>query len=126
VQSPDFSGVRGDSYRPAQPFSVLPGLDETSPSSLAQNFPFELSEDSQQARHGSAGWCGQIKRLRSGNEPDAKVLQLLKGRQKIRYRPAPAVEPPYQHQIDLPAAGGIQQFFACFALRRAGSDLADL
>ena len=36
------------------------------------------------------------------------------------------VQPPYQHDVDLPAAGGLQYFLASFSLRRSRAHLADL
>ena len=72
------------------------------------------------------GGRSQIQRLGQRNEADAEMLQFLKGRQQIRYRPAPAVQPPHQHDIDLAAAGGLQQFLTSFSLGRTGADLTDL
>src|SRR5664280_3420497 len=54
------------------------------------------------------------------------MLQLLECRQQIRYRPAPAVQPPYQHDIDLAAACGLQQFLTSFSLSRTRADLTDV
>jgi hypothetical protein len=65
-----------------------------------------------------------ICRLERGRlEPDAEVFQFLEGRQQIRYRPAPTVQSPDQHHIDLPAAGGFQQFLAGLSPRRPGVHL---
>ena len=80
----------------------------------------------QQPGHGSTGWRSQIQRLGQRDEADAEMLQFLERRQQIRYRPAPAVQPPHQHHIDLAAAGGLQQFLASFSLGRTGTDLTDL
>ena len=93
MQLPDFRSVNGSGCRPTQPFPVLPRMGQASPSSLPQNLPFELSKDGQQASHGTPGWCGQIQCLSKGNESDAKMFQFLQGRQQIRYRAAPAVQP---------------------------------
>ena len=54
------------------------------------------------------------------------MLQFLERRQQIRHRPAPAIQSPHQHDIDLAAACGLQQFLASFSLGRAGADLTDL
>jgi hypothetical protein len=54
------------------------------------------------------------------------MLQFLQGCQQIGYRPAPAVQPPNQHDVDLSAAGGLQQFLASFSLGRTGTDLTDV
>ena len=62
----------------------------------------------------------------SDTKPTPRWLQLLKGCQQIRYRPAPAVQPPHQHNIDLATAGGLQQFLASFSLGRTGADLTDI
>ena len=97
-----------------------------SPSSFPQNLPFELGEDRQQSGHRSTGGRGQVQRLGQRHEAHAEMLQFLERRQQIRYRPAPAVQPPDQHHIDLPAAGGLQQFLTSFSLGRPGANLADL
>jgi hypothetical protein len=42
------------------------------------------------------------------DEPDIEVLQFLERHQQIRYEPAPAIQPPYQHHVDLAATDGLQ------------------
>ena len=101
-------------------------MGQASPSPFPQNLSFELGEDGQQSGHRSTGWRGQIQRLGQRHEADTEMLQFLKGRQQIRYRPAPAVQPPHQHDIDLAAACGLQQFLASFSLGRTGANLTDL
>jgi hypothetical protein len=54
------------------------------------------------------------------------MLQFLECGQQVRYRPAPAVQPPHQHQVDLPASGRFQQLLTRLSLRRAGANLTDL
>src|SRR5579872_740092 len=54
------------------------------------------------------------------------MLQFLKGCQQIRYRSAPAVQPPDQHDIDLAAAGCFQKLLTSLSLGGAGANLADL
>ena len=78
------------------------------------------------AGHRSTGWRGQIQRLGQRHEAHAEMLQFLEGRQQIRYRPAPAVQSPHQHYVDLSAAGGLQQFLPRFSLGRTGANLTDL
>jgi hypothetical protein len=63
MQFPDFRGVYGRGCRPPQPFPVLPGVRQASPSSFPQNFSFELGEYSEQAGHRTPGRRGQIQRL---------------------------------------------------------------
>jgi len=54
------------------------------------------------------------------------MFQFLERCQQIGNRPAPAVQPPYQHDIDLSAAGGLQQFLTSFSLGRTRANLKDL
>ena len=118
--------MRDRGCRPAQSFAVLPGVGQAGASSLPQDLPFELGEDGQQPRHRSTGRRSQVQRLGQRHEAHAEMLQFLKGCQQIRYRPAPAVQPPYQHDIDLAAACGLQQFLTSFSLGRTGADLTDV
>jgi hypothetical protein len=55
-----------------------------------------------------------------------QMFQFLEGSQQIRYRPAPAIQSPDQHQVDLPAASGFQDFLAGFPPHRPGVHLANL
>ena len=126
MQFPDLGSLEARSRRPAQSFAVLPGVRQASPSSFPQNLPFELGEDRQQAGHRATGRRGQIQRLGQRDETDAEMLQFLKCRQQIRYRPAPAIQSPHQHDVDLAAARRLHQFFAGFSLARSGADLPDL
>ena len=100
---------------PAESFSVLPGLRQASPSTFPQNLAFELGENSEQPSHGATRRSSEIERLGQGNESHAKMLQLLKCRQQICYRATPAVQSPYQHQVDVSAARRLQQFLAGFS-----------
>ncbi len=102
----------GGGCRPAEPFPLLARMCQASSCSFAQDLSFELRKDGQQAGHRSTGGCGQIQRLRQGNETHSEVLQFLKSRQQIGNRAAPAVQPPDQHDIDLPSPSGLQQFLA--------------
>jgi alpha-beta hydrolase superfamily lysophospholipase len=77
----------------------------------------------QRPGHGATGGCGQIQRLGQRHEAYSEMLQFLQGCQQIRYRPAPAVQSPNQHDIDLSAAGGLQQFLTSFSLGRTGANL---
>jgi hypothetical protein len=54
------------------------------------------------------------------------MFQFLECGQQIRYRSAPAVQPPDQHDIDLPAARRFQRLLASLPLRRAGTYLSYL
>ena len=126
MQFPDLGSVHGRCCRPAQPFAVLPSVGQASASSLPQDLPFELGENGQQPRHRSTGRRSQVQRLGQRHETHTEMLQFLKGCQQIRYRPAPAVQPPYQHDVDLAAAGGLQQFLTSFSLGRTGADLTDV
>src|ERR1700733_13229375 len=114
VQSPDLGGVESRSYRAAEAFAILPSMSQSGPGSFPQNLSFELSEYGQQTGHGASGRGGQVQRLGQGNEPYAQILQFLECGQQICYRSAPAVQPPYQHEIDLPTARRLQQLLAGF------------
>jgi hypothetical protein len=126
VQLSYLIGMDCSRCRPTETFTPLAGVGQASPSSFPQNLPFKLGEDGQQSCHCTTGWCGQIQSFGQGNETDAQMFQFLKGRQQIRYRPAPAVQSPHQHYIDLSATGGLQQFLASFSPSRAGADLTEL
>ena len=54
------------------------------------------------------------------------MLQFLEGRQQVRDRPAPAIQPPDQHHVDLAAARGLQQFLPPLPLGSARADFFDL
>ena len=113
-------------HRPAQTFTVLPGVRQSGADPLAQNLAFELGEHRQQAGHGAPGRRRQIECFRQRYETDSEMLQFLECRDQIRHRPAPAIQSPHQHDIDLAAASGIQQLFPQFPLRSAGTDLLHL
>src|SRR5262249_46704167 len=87
-------------------------MSQAGPGSFPQNLPFELSKDGEQTSHGSAGRRGQVQCLSQRYETHPKMLEFLEGRQQICYRPTPAIQPPHQNQINLPPAGGLQQFLA--------------
>jgi hypothetical protein len=44
----------------------------------------------------------------SDTKPTLKMLQFLERGQQIRHRSASTVQPPDQHDVALPAAGGVQ------------------
>jgi len=67
--------------------------------------------------------ASEVQRLDQRHEAHSEMLQFLECRQQIRYRPAPAVQPPHQHHIDLATACGLQQFLTSFSLGRTGADL---
>jgi len=108
MQFPNLGGVQSRGHRAAEAFAILPGMGQASPRSLSQNLSFELGEYGQQAGHRSTGRRGQVQCLGQGNEPDSKMFQFLERGQQIRNRPAPAVQPPYEHYIDFSAPGGVQ------------------
>ena len=93
--------------RPTETFTILAGVGETSPRSFPQNLSFKLGEDRQQTGHGSTRGCGQVQRFGQRDEAHSEMLQFLKGCQQIRYRPAPSVQSPRQHYIDLSATRGL-------------------
>jgi hypothetical protein len=99
---------------------------KASPGPLSQNLSFKLSEDGEQASHRSTGGSGQVQRFRQRDEPDSEVLQFLERRQQIRYRPAPPVQAPHQHNVDLAAARSLEHFLAGVSPRRSRAHLADL
>src|SRR5579863_10561114 len=89
VQFPDLGGMQSCRHRSAQSLTVLPGVSQASPSSFAQDFPFELGEDRQQAGHRATRRSSKIERLSQRDEPDTEMLQLLKCRQQICYGATP-------------------------------------
>jgi len=78
------------------------------------------------ARCAAAGRGGQVQCLGQVDEPDAEVLQFPERRQEIRDRPAPTIQPPDQHHVDLPPASGFQQFLSRFPSCRSGVHLTNL
>ena len=72
--------------------------------------------------------AGVVRSSASVNEtkPTPRWLQLLKCRNQIRDRPAPAIQTPDQYDIDFAAASGSEQRRALFALRRTRADLFDV
>ena len=54
------------------------------------------------------------------------MLQFLKCNEQIGDRSSPAIEPPHQHDIDLPAPRSFQQPLPQLALDRTGSDFLHL
>jgi len=63
---------------------------------------------------------------RQRNETDPEMLQFLQCGEQVRDRPAPAIQSPHQHQVDLPAASGFQESLAGFSARGPGVHLANL
>jgi hypothetical protein len=126
VQFPDRSGLEACGYGPTEPFTVLPGVGQSSPSSFAQYLFLKLCEDSQKNGHRSAGWRSQIQCLGERDETDAEMFQLLECRQQIRHRPTPPVQSPHQHDIDVATACGFDQSFTCFSLCRTGANFTYL
>jgi hypothetical protein len=109
MEFPDLSSVKPSGHRPAQRIAVLPGMGQTCANPVPQNVSLELSEGSQQACHSSTGWRGQIQRFGERYKTDSEMLQFLDCCQQVRYRPAPAIQPPDQHDVDLPASRCIEQ-----------------
>jgi len=105
----------------AEPFAVLPSMGQASEGSFAQNLPFELGEDGQQASLGSTGWCGEIQSFRERYEADAEMLEFLQCSEQVCDGPAPAVQSPNEHHIDLTATGSRQQFLTVFSLSNTGT-----
>jgi hypothetical protein len=126
MQFPDFRGVHGRGCRPTQPFSVRPCMLQARPRSFPQNLPFELSENRKQPGHGSTGRGGQVQRLGERHEANAQMFEFLERCQQICHRTAPAVQPPDQHDVDFPAASGLEQFLTNLSPHCTGTDLADL
>src|ERR1039458_8318492 len=103
---------------PAQTLAVLPGMSESSPHAFPQDLTLEAGENCQQSSHCSTNWCGQVQRLSQRHEPDTEMLKFLKCGEQIGDRSAPAVQSPYQHDIDLPAPSSFQQLLPQLALGR--------
>jgi hypothetical protein len=66
--------VQGGGCWPAQAFAVLPGVGQSSPSSLTQDLPFECGEDGRLAGHRPAGWRSQVQRLAKKTLRDSAFL----------------------------------------------------
>jgi len=126
VQFPYLASLESSGDGPAQFLPVLPGVGQASPDPFPQDFSFELRENSEQPGHGSTGWRRQIQRFGQRDETNTEMLQFLECHQQVRYRPAPAVQPPNQHHVDLPAARSLQYSLAGFSLCRAGANVPDL
>jgi phage tail protein X len=118
--------MEGRRCRPTQPFAVLPGVGQASPNSFPQDLPFELGENGEQACHRSTGRSGQVQGLGQRNETDAEMIQFLQRGQQVGDRPAPAIQSPHQHHVDITAARRLDNLLAEFPLRCAGADLFDL
>ncbi len=91
-------------------FAAFPRAGQASPRSFPQNLSFKLRANRQQPSHYPTGRRGQVQHLGQRHEAHSEMLQFLKGHQQICNGPAPAVESLYQHDLDLPAPGGLQQF----------------
>ena len=126
MEPPDLRGLQSSRYRPTQPLAVLPGVGPASPGSLPQNLPFEFGEYSQQTGHGSTGRCSEVQRLGQRNDPDVEMFQFLKSCQQVCDRPAPAVQSPYEHYIDVPATRSLQDSLAGFSFCRTRANFPDL
>ena len=101
--------MQGGGKGSAQALAVLPGMGKPGTNAFTQNLAFELGEHGQQCGHGSAGGRGQIESLGERHEADAEMLQFLQRGEQVGDRPAPAIQAPDQHHVDLPAPGGFDQ-----------------
>jgi hypothetical protein len=101
-------------------------MNQASTRSFAQNLAFELSKDGEESSHRATGWRSQIESLGQRNETNAKILEFLQRRQQIRYRPAPAIQTPDEHDIDFAPTSGLNQSLARLPLRCAGADFTNL
>ena len=106
--------------------SLQPRFGNARADSLAQNLMFELREHRKQPGHRAVGCCGQIERFSERYETDAQFGEFLQRHDQIDERPAPSVQSPDQHHIDLAPTRGCKQILAEFALCRARPDLFDL
>ena len=116
MKFPDLVGVNGRRDRPAQALAVAPCMRQAGADTFAQDLPLELGEDRQQTGHRSTGLGRQVQCLRKRHETHSQVFQFLQGRQQVRDRPAPAIQPPHQDNVDLPAARRRKQLLPAFAL----------
>ena len=94
---------------PAQAVCRSAGHGRAGADSLAQDLAFELGEDGQQRGHCATCRCGQVQRFSQRHETDAEMLQLLKCCKQVGDRSSPAIQPPHQHNIDLPPPRSFQQ-----------------
>src|SRR5262245_35168142 len=123
MQLPNLIGMESRGHGTAQSLPVLSGMGPAGAHPFPENLSFELGKNSQECSHRAASGCSQIQRLRQRYEPDTQMFQFLEGSQQIRYRSAPAIQSPHQHDVDLPPPCRIQQLFPKLPLRSATADL---
>ena len=111
---------------PAKPLAVLPGMSQSGPHALSQDLALELSEDGQQRGHRATGRRGQVQRLGQRYEADAEMFQFLQRGEQVGYRSSPAIQPPHQHHIDLPAPRSFHQLLPQLPLGCTGADFFHL
>ncbi|HEX3993612.1 MAG TPA: hypothetical protein VHX39_20780 [Acetobacteraceae bacterium] len=83
-------------------------------------------KDRQPAGHRATGWRSEIQRFGQRDETDTEILQFLEGREQVRHRPSPAIQPPHQHYIDCAAPRGLDQLLTGLPLDNTRTDLAHL
>ena len=96
---------------------------QTSADTLAEDVPFEGSKHGQQPSHRSTRRRGQIQRLRHRNKTHAECGQFPQRGNQIRNGSAPAVQPPFRHDINFPPPRGVEQLFAERPRHSAGARL---
>src|ERR1700680_3454748 len=83
---------------------------------------FELREHREQPGHRAARWRSQIQRFSERYEADTQFGKFLQRDDQIDERPAPAIQPPDQHHIDLAPTRRCKQILAELTLCRARTD----
>src|SRR4051794_30835320 len=74
--------------------AFLPGLGNPGPHPVAEDVPLELGEDGQHACQGPTTGCRQVEGFVEGDESHVDRGQIVQGRDEVRDRTAPTVEPP--------------------------------
>jgi len=84
-------------------------MSESSPYAFSEDLALEGCEHCQQPCHRTTGRCGQVQRLGQRHEADTEMFQFLQRGEQVGDRSSPAIQPPHQHDIDLPTSRSFQK-----------------
>lgn len=87
--------------------AFLAGLGNPGPHPITEDVPLELGEDGQHACQGPATGGRQVEGFVEGDESHVDCGQIVQGRDEVRDRTAPTVEPPDDDGIDVATFGCI-------------------
>jgi hypothetical protein len=82
---------------------------EASQNALADQIPLELGEYPHQAEHGTSAWTRSVPALAPNVQIDLSRVEFTKDRQQVGQRPAQAVDPGNNDQIELLPNSVLQQ-----------------